>query len=158
MAGETVQVKQANHELAGYGQEHSGAGRFNRRPFYVVMTVLITAGIVGMHGLHSAGDKVASTTAPPRADTTGDAERHQAEVASWRQGHRRRWRLPTAGAAAVIPIPRTQRPLTHEVRTPSRYAQLAEDKYASFRSAADGRSLPQRGHIGNRKRAERAGR
>jgi type IV secretory pathway VirB10-like protein len=129
MADETVRAELSEQASGDEGQEHSGGGRFNRLPFYAVAAVLITAGIVGMLGLHSAGVKVASSAAPPPAENAGDAERHKAEVAELAAGAATPMALPTPGAVAVIPIPRTQTPLTHEVQTPSRYAQWAEDKY-----------------------------
>lgn len=51
MADEISRLNQAEPEPADEGQEHSGGGRFNRRLFYVVLAVLITVGVVGMHGL-----------------------------------------------------------------------------------------------------------
>ena len=134
MVDETAQVEQTESPIVEEeGHEHSGGGRFNRRLYYVVLGVLITVGVVGVHGIRSAGEKVASTVAPPLTDNnTVDVERHKAEVAEMAADGATTpapMALPTPGAVAVIPIPRAQTPLARAPRTPSRYAQWAEDKY-----------------------------
>ena len=164
MVDETAQVDQTEAPIVeDEGHEHSGGGRFNRRLYYVVLGVLITVGVVGVHGIRSAGQKVASTVAAPLTDNnTVDVERHKAEVAEMAADGATApapMALPTLGAVAVIPIPRAQTPLAREARTPSRYAQWAEDKiHARARSTADGRGLSQWRHAGARKRSRRAGR
>ena len=134
MVDETAQVEQTESPIVeDEGHEHSGGGRFNRRLYYVVLGVLITVGVVGVHGIRSAGQKVASTVAAPLTDNnTVDVERHKAEVAEMAADGATTpapMALPTPGAVAVIPIPRAQTPLARAPRTPSRYAQWAEDKY-----------------------------
>ena len=155
---ETAQVEQTESPMVeDEGHEHSGGGRFNRRLYYVVLGVLITVGVVGVHGIRSAGQKVASTVAAPLTDNnTVDVERHKAEVAEMAADGATApapMALPTLGAVAVIPIPRAQTPLAREARTPSRYAQWAEDKYMRALEAPQMvGGLPRWRHAGARKR------
>ncbi|HTT77666.1 MAG TPA: TrbI/VirB10 family protein, partial [Candidatus Binataceae bacterium] len=118
-------------EPADDEQEHGGGGRFNRRLLIAAGVFATVVGVIAAEGLQSAGVKRAATAAPAAADNTGDAERHQAEVAELAAGAKTPapMALPTPGTVAVMPIPKRQTPLAHEARTRSRYAQWAEDKY-----------------------------
>jgi type IV secretory pathway VirB10-like protein len=110
-------------------QEHSGGERFNRRLLVIAGVFAVLVGVVAAEGIRSAGVKTTSAGTQPPTDSTVDAERHKAEVAELAAGTSTPMALPTPGAIAVIPIPKSQSSQSvHEARTPSRYAQWAEDK------------------------------
>jgi len=109
-------------------QEHGGGGRFNRRLLVLGGVFAVVVGVIAGEAIRSAGLKTTSSGTQPPTDNTVDAERHKAEVAELAAGTTTPMALPTPGAFAVIPIPKAQSPSVHEARTPSRYAQWAEDK------------------------------
>jgi type IV secretory pathway VirB10-like protein len=119
-------------ELAEDEHDHGGGGRFNRRAVIAAGVFAAVIGIVAIEGIFSSGAKTPRPGAQPAADSSVDAERHKAEVAELAAGAATPMALPTPGSVAVIPVPRSQTPVAREareVRTPSRYAQWAEDKY-----------------------------
>jgi type IV secretory pathway VirB10-like protein len=112
-------------------QEHSGGERFNRRLLVIAGVFAVVVGVIAGEGIRSAGVRTTSAGTQPLTDNTVDAERHKAEVAELATGTTKPMALPMPGAIAVIPIAKSQNPQTppvHEARTPSRYAQWAEDK------------------------------
>jgi type IV secretory pathway VirB10-like protein len=109
-------------------QEHLGGERFNRRLLVMAGVFAVVVGVIAGEGIRSAGVKTTSAGTQPPTDNTVDAERHKAEVAELATGTTPPMALPTPGAIAVIRIAKSQTPPAHEARTPSRYAQWAEDK------------------------------
>ena len=112
-------------------QEHSGGERFNRRLLVIAGVFAVVVGVIAGEGIRSAGVRTTSAGTQPPTDNTVDAERHKAEVAELATGTTTPMALPMPGAIAVIPIATSQNPQNppvHEARTPSRYAQWAEDK------------------------------
>lgn len=115
-------------DLADEEQEHSGGGRFNRKLLVIAGAFAVAIGVAGAEGIRSAGSRATRASALTPADNAGDTERHQAEVAAMAAGSTTPMVLPSPATIAVIPIPKAQTQLGHETRTPSRYAQWAEDK------------------------------
>jgi type IV secretory pathway VirB10-like protein len=111
--------------------EHLGGERFNRRLLVIAGAFAVVVGVIAGEGIRSAGVKTSSAGTQLSTDNTVDAERHKAEVADLATGTTKPMALPMPGAIAVIPIAKSQTPQSppaHEARTPSRYAQWAEDK------------------------------
>jgi type IV secretory pathway VirB10-like protein len=108
--------------------EHSGGERFNRRLLVIAGVFAVVVGVIAGEGIRSAGVKTTSAGTQPPTDNTVDEERHKAEVADLGAGVTTPMAMPTPGAIAVIPMTKSQTPPVNEARTPSRYAQWAEDK------------------------------
>jgi len=106
--------------------EHPGGERFNRRLLVMVGVFAVVVGVIAGEGIRSAGVKMTSAGTQPPSDNTVDDERHKAEVAELGAGVATPLAMPTPGA--VIPMVKSQTPPVNEARTPSRYAQWAEDK------------------------------
>jgi type IV secretory pathway VirB10-like protein len=130
------QITQNADELHEHDDEHDhlGGGRFNRKLLVAAGAFAVLVGVVAAEGLQSAGVKRAAATAPQANDNGADAERHQAEVAELAAGGARAQAAPAAAAALpamvmTIPHQQAQAQVEHGPRTPSRYAQWAEDKY-----------------------------
>jgi type IV secretory pathway VirB10-like protein len=109
-------------------QEHGGGERFNRRLLVLGGVFAVVVGVIAGGAIRSAGVKTTSAGMQPPTDNTVDAERHKAEVAELGADVPTPMAMPTPGAIAVIPIPKSQITSVNEARTPSRYAQWAEDK------------------------------
>ena len=88
----------------------------------------VVVGVIAVQGIRSAGVKTTSAGTQPPTENTVDDERHKAEVAALGAGAATPMAMPTPGAIAVIPMAKSQTPSVNEARTPSRYAQWAEDK------------------------------
>lgn len=111
------------------GQEHSGGGRFNRKLVYLVAGVLMTAGVVAVHGIRSAG-VTAQNAGAARTDEASDAAHDKAEVEALAADAARPKAPPVVMPAPAPTLPRAQAQVEqHTARLPSRYAQWAEDKY-----------------------------
>jgi type IV secretory pathway VirB10-like protein len=108
--------------------EHSGGERFNRRLLVMAGVFAVVVGVIAGEGIRSAGVKTTSASMQPPSDNTVDDERHKAEVAELGAGVTTPMAMATPGAIAVIPMVKSQTPPVNEARTPSRYAQWAEDK------------------------------
>lgn len=108
--------------------EHHGGGRFNQRLIYVIAIVAMTAGVAGVHGIRSAAVK---TIIPPQqSDESADATRDQAKVEELAAAAVRPTPAPVLAAPVPISPPKMQAQTEpREPKTPSRYAQWAEDKY-----------------------------
>ena len=90
-------------------QEHHGGGHFNRRLLYVFAGIVITAAVIGVHGIRSAGSRVSTTIT--RVDDAADAARDRAEDEELESAAIR----PTPAAmpalhVATIPAERVQTP------------------------------------------------
>jgi type IV secretory pathway VirB10-like protein len=109
-------------------QEHLGGERFNRRLLVIAGVFAVVVGVIAGEGIRSAGVKTTSAGTQPPTDNTVDDERHKAEVAELGAGTTTPMAMPTLGAIAVLPMTKSQTPPVNEARTPSRYAQWAEDK------------------------------
>ena len=108
--------------------EHPGGERFNRRFLALVGVFAVVVGVIAGEGIRSAGVRTTSAGTQPPSDNTVDDERHKAEVAELGAGVATPLAMATPGAIAVIPMVKSQTPPVNEARTPSRYAQWAEDK------------------------------
>ena len=108
--------------------EHSGGERFNRRLLVIAGVFAVVVGVIAGEGIRSAGVRTTSAGAQPPTDNTVDVERHKAEVAELGAAVSTPMEMPTPGAIAVIPMTKSQTAPVNEARTPSRYAQWAEDK------------------------------
>jgi type IV secretory pathway VirB10-like protein len=128
MAEQELKTPGPAAELADEEQEHGGGGRFNRRLLVLAGVFAVVVGVIAGEAIRSAGVKTTSAGTRSPTDNTVDAERHKSEVAELAAGTSTPMALPTPGAIAVIPIPKSQSPSVHEARIPSRYAQWAEDK------------------------------
>jgi type IV secretory pathway VirB10-like protein len=109
-------------------QEHAGGERFNRRLLVIAGVFAVVVGVIAGEGIRSAGVKTSNAGTQPPTDNTVNDERHKAEVAELGVGIATPMTMPTPGAIAVIPMAKSQTPPVNEARTPSRYAQWAEDK------------------------------
>src|SRR5271154_2136878 len=109
-------------------QEHGGGERFNRRLLVLGGVFAVVVGVIAGEGIRSAGVKTTSAGTQPPTDNTVDDERHKAEVAELGANVATPLAMATPGAIAVIPLVKSQTPPVNEARTPSRYAQWAEDK------------------------------
>ena len=90
----------------------------------------VVVGVIAGEGIRSAGVKTTSAGTQPPTDNTVDASAHKAEVAGAGGGRQQpRWRCRRRERSPVIPMAKSQTPPVNEARTPSRYAQWAEDKY-----------------------------
>ena len=108
--------------------EHPGGERFNRRLLVIAGVFAVVVGVIAGEGIRSAGVKTTNAGMQPPNDNTVDDERHKAEVSELGAGVTTPMAMPTPGAIAVIPMAKSQTPPVNEPRTPSRYAQWAEDK------------------------------
>jgi type IV secretory pathway VirB10-like protein len=108
-------------------QEHPGGGRFNRLILIAFAAVAIVSGIVVALGVESSG--IGHSSLPKASEDPGAAARNSGEIADL-AAHRG---MPLAAPVFVPPptvIPRTQSLIQRVVpRSPSRYAQWAQDKY-----------------------------
>jgi type IV secretory pathway VirB10-like protein len=128
MAEQELKTQGLAAELADEDHEHLGGERFNRRLLVIAGVFAVVVGVIAAEGIRSAGVKATGAGTQPPTENTADAERHKAEVAELAAGTSTPMGLRTPGAIAVIPITKSQSSSVHEVRTPSRYAQWAEDK------------------------------
>jgi type IV secretory pathway VirB10-like protein len=110
-------------------QEHPGGGRFNRLLLYSVVGVLITAGVVAVHGIRSAGVP-AQNAGTARSDDTVDAARDKAEVEALAADAARPHPPAVVMRARVTTLPKSQAQVEQRPpKPPGRYAQWAADKY-----------------------------
>jgi type IV secretory pathway VirB10-like protein len=129
MADELKVSEGAEEREPNDGQEQSGGGRFNRVLFYSVVGVLMTAGVVAVHGIRSAG-VTAQTAGTARPDDTVDSARDKAEVEALAADATRPKPAPVIMPAPAATLPRVQTQVEQRPpKPPGRYAQWAEDKY-----------------------------
>jgi type IV secretory pathway VirB10-like protein len=129
MADEEIKQAVPEAEHTDDGQEHGGGGRFNRLGLMTIAGIVVIAAVVGVHGIHSAGSTTPKASQGLEGADDGSAERHKTEVSELAAGSATPLAMPTPGAIAVIPLPKAQTPVERLAKTPSRYAQWAEDKY-----------------------------
>jgi type IV secretory pathway VirB10-like protein len=129
MAAEQEDKRQAVNPDDADDLEHPGGGRFSRLLLVVVVGIAAIAGVAGVEGIRSAG-VTAQATGKQASDGSADAARDKAEVEDLAARGRRPAAAPgPAMPAPVVTLPARQTPIQRTPRTPSRYAQWAEEKY-----------------------------
>jgi len=118
-------------EITEEEPEHHGGGRFNRRLLVMGGVFAMVVGVVLVEGvIRSASVKPPAASSQP-TDGSDDAARNKAEVDELAAGATHGPTAPSPAVAPVLPMASQtgQTEIVHTPRTPSRYAQWAEDKY-----------------------------